>query len=81
MIRLDQLFTLVETFGAATGLAEATISTRLFNDGDRIKSLRNGGDLGNRKTERAWKWLSDNWPSEKPWPANVPRPEPAGVSP
>lgn len=75
MIRLDQLFTLVEAFGAATGLAEATVSTRLFNDGDRINTLRKGGDLGNRKTEKAWRWLSDNWPDGRPWPDDVPRPQ------
>lgn len=74
MIRLDHFFKLVETFGAATGLAEATISTRVFNDGDRIKTLRNGGDLGVRKMERALDWFSAHWPEGAAWPEDIPRP-------
>jgi hypothetical protein len=73
MIRIDHFFVLVERFGAATGLAEATISTRLFNDGDRIRMLRSGGDLGARKLAKAWEWLSDNWPTDAKWPAEIPR--------
>jgi hypothetical protein len=75
MIPLHQFFDLVKAYGAATGLAEATISTRVFNDGQRIEMLRSGRDVGVRKLERAIQWLSDNWPSDAKWPRNIERPK------
>lgn len=75
MTALASLFTLIDVYCVATGLAEATVSTRLFSDGKRIASLRLGGDMGVRRLERALQWFSDNWPSEADWPADIARPE------
>lgn len=71
-----QLLKLVPVYCAATGLAEATISTKLFNDGKRIETVRSGGDLGAEKATRAIEWLSNHWPADAIWPHDVPRPDP-----
>ena len=35
------------------GIARATLSTKVFNDGDRIGQIAAGGDIGVRRLERA----------------------------
>lgn len=75
MIRgIDQLFEVVDAYRAATGVSDKTVSSRVLNDSGRIALLREGGDIGVRKVERALQWFSDNWPPATPWPADVPRP-------
>lgn len=77
MVDIEQFFTLVAAYAEHTGLAEATISKRLFNDQKRIAMLRDDEDrdVGIRKVAKAVEWLSENWPQGKPWPKGIPRPE------
>jgi hypothetical protein len=77
MTSIDSLMTLVESFCAATGLAEATVSTRLLKDGKRLEAIRAGKDIGTRRLGEAIQWFSDNWPEDLMWPAHIQRPEPA----
>lgn len=72
--QIDQFFTLVESYAAATGLAEATISTRVLHDGKRIEMIRSGRDIGVRRIDEACRWFSAHWPEGADWPAGIPRP-------
>lgn len=74
MLTLSAFLLLVDEYGKASGLADATLSSRLFNDGKRISSVRAGAEIGVRRLEKATQWLSDNWPQEANWPDQVPRP-------
>ena len=44
MSHIDTLLLLADHYCLAEGIAPATLSTRLFNDGKRIGVLRGGGD-------------------------------------
>jgi len=79
MDQVQQLLLLVDAFGRGK-MADATISTRLFNDGKRIGTLRNGGDIGTRRLVTAIQWFSDNWPDDAEWPPVIERPEPCRAS-
>jgi hypothetical protein len=81
VIRLDHFLSLVDAYRKATGLAEATISTRVMKDGKRLRELRAGRDIGVRRLEEAITWFSDHWPKDAPWPADIPRPEKANLTP
>lgn len=72
MIRV--FLSLVEIYCRTSGLAEATVSTRIFNDGKAIEQIRKGRDVGVNRLDTAVRWLSDNWPAKTPWPAGVSRP-------
>lgn len=70
----SQLIATIETYAEATGLAKASVSTRVFDDGNVIKRLLAGGDLTTGRWERSMRWLSDHWPEGADWPAGVARP-------
>jgi hypothetical protein len=80
MTNIDQFLQLVDAYSAATGLAQSTISTRLFNDGKRLEMLRDGRDVGIRKVAEAVQLISDTWPPESVWPNDIARPLPARVA-
>jgi hypothetical protein len=73
MNQIGQFLHLVDVFCDGR-LAEATLSTRIFNDGKRIAALRAGGDIGTRPLARAIDWLSLHWPEGEEWPSDIPRP-------
>jgi len=77
MASMDQFFRLVERFAEAKGITESTASVHLFNDGKRLRLLREGGDLGVRKMEDAIQYLSDHWPEGTGWPREIKRPDKA----
>jgi len=77
MVNIDQFLELVDLYAEKAGLAQSTVSTRLFNDGKRLDMLRDGRDVGIRKVEEAVQFLSDNWPAGVAWPKAVARPVPA----
>lgn len=74
MVTIEHFFQLVERFAEGKGLSESTVSLRLFNDGQRLKLLREGGDLGVRKVDTAIQFMSDNWPEGVAWPRHIKRP-------
>lgn len=75
MTPISSLLTLVETYCAARGIAEATLSKRVFSDGKRIAGIRAGSDIGVRRHAEAVQWFSDHWPDGLTWPEDVDRPE------
>lgn len=79
MTGIKQFLALVDAYAAATGHAESTISTKIFNDGKRIEKIRAGGDVGLRKVSDAISWFDAHWPEGERgrWPRNIPRPAPA----
>jgi hypothetical protein len=76
MTSIDSLLTLAETYCVATGLAEATVSTRVMKDGKRLDAIRAGKDIGARRLAEAIQWFSDNWPADVTWPDSIARPTP-----
>ncbi|WP_371346247.1 hypothetical protein [Ancylobacter sp. IITR112] len=81
MDAIEHLFRICTSYSAATGLSEATISTRLFRDGKGLARIRAGGDIGARRLERAMQWFAANWPEGAEWPADVPRPDTPTLAP
>jgi hypothetical protein len=81
MSTTDSFLAVVEAYGRATKLAEATISTRVLRDGKRIKAIRAGKDIGARRLEEAMLWLSENWPAGAEWPTGITRPVGAEAQP
>lgn len=71
---IDTLLLVSDAFCASTGIAEATLSSRVFNDGKRLAAVRAGKDIGARRVERAMRWFSENWPEGADWPLPVARP-------
>ncbi len=80
MVNIDEFLNLVGLYRKHTGLAESTVSHRLFNDGKRIEMLRDGRDVGIRKVEDAVQFLSDNWPDAVVWPKKIERPKTSAAS-
>lgn len=80
---ITALLSLADAWCAATGLSEATLSTRLLRDGKRLARIRAGADIGVRTISSAIAWLDQNWPTGLDWPEGVPRPdlEPCPVDP
>ena len=74
MTEIEELFELVDRYAAAKGLAEASVSIEIFNDGKRMRTLKAGGDIGVRRMRRAVQLLSRKWPADLPWPKAVKRP-------
>jgi len=76
MDQITRLISLIERYCEVTGIAEATLSSRVFRDGKRVSAIRAGSDVGVRRMSMAVQWFSDNWPGSADWPDGVPRPEP-----
>lgn len=76
MLDISSFLTVVEAYCARAGIAEATLSTRLFADGKRLGGIRGGSDVGVVRLGVAMQWLSDNWPDGVDWPPQVKRPDP-----
>jgi hypothetical protein len=76
------LLKLCDAFGVHTGRRRATVSTMLFNDGDKLDGLAvHGRDIGVNRLGRAIRDLSHMWPADLPWPADIPRPSPSPPAP
>ncbi len=74
MLTIAAFFSVADKYSEASRLAEATLSSKIFNDGKRLAAIRNGSDVGVRRLEAATLWLSNHWPENLDWPDNVPRP-------
>ncbi len=75
---LSKLLAVCDTYAALTGQAEATISTRFLGNGNRIREIRAGGDMGSRRIVRALAQFSALWPENAQWPEGVERPSAGG---
>lgn len=57
------LLSLVDEFSRASGgVADKTLSYRLFGDSKKVAALRDGGDITLSRYNDALRWLADNWP-------------------
>ena len=56
------------------GIADATASKRIFDDGKRLRLLGSGATITVARYETAMAWLFDRWPDGLTWPTHVPRP-------
>lgn len=74
----EQLITVSDAYGAATGRSRARVSTLVFNQGQRLAKIANEElDPTISSFERAMLWFSSRWPAGTPWPSEVARPIPA----
>jgi hypothetical protein len=76
---LRKLILVFDAYVALTGQADATISTRFLGNGNRIREIRAGGDMGSRRIARALSAFSAAWPVGADWPQGVERPSAGGV--
>lgn len=74
MLEIRHLLQVIDTYRAATGVEDKTVSSRIFDDGKKVEALRNGAGLQVDRFNSAFSWLSDNWPNGAAWPSDVPRP-------
>ena len=68
------LVALCDLFAERTGQSVSTVSRRATGSGDTIARLRRGRAITTRRAERAFLFLSENWPASVEWPSHVPRP-------
>ena len=72
----DDLRRLCAAYAAGRGLAIATVGRLAAGHGGFEKRLR-AGRVTVRRIGRVAQWLSDHWPFDLDWPADIPRPAPA----
>jgi hypothetical protein len=77
MFDVAQFIALADRYAEAEGVGEVTVSSRVFNDGKKITSLKHGADLTLRRAAAALQWFSDHWPPDVEWPEGVDRPPPS----
>ena len=69
-----RLVTLCGIFAESTGRSISTVSRYATGSGETIARLRRGHAITTRRAERAFRFLSANWPEPVEWPADIPRP-------
>lgn len=74
MIEISHLLKVINSYQAATGLTDSSVSTYVFNDGKKIARLRHGKGIDIRRFNYAFQWFANHWPENEPWPPEVPRP-------
>lgn len=74
MGQIAQLISIAESFALKAEISLSAVSSRVFNDGKKIASLKNGGDITVTRWHNAIVWFSENWPDEADWPKDIDRP-------
>lgn len=74
MLEIKDLLLVIDAYKKATDVPDTTISNRLFGDTKRLGMLRAGSDLYSARLNKAFRWLSNNWPAGGKWPGEVKRP-------
>lgn len=74
MSGIEQLLIVARRYAEIEDVPLSTVSSRVFNDGKKIKALEDGADISVGRLERALRWFSLNWPADESWPG-VPRPD------
>lgn len=69
-----QLVTLCDLFAQHTGRSISTVSRYATGSGETVARLCRGRTITTRRAERAFRFLSENWPELAEWPAGIPRP-------
>ena len=70
------LVRLITAYAESTGRTIATVSRLASGSGVTIARLSRGDNITVRRIARIAQWLSDHWPLEASWPADIPRPTP-----
>ncbi|MDX3930238.1 MAG: hypothetical protein QHC90_31250 [Shinella sp.] len=63
----------VDDYMRASGYAESTVSSKIFNDSKTIAKLRAGKDIGTRRLNHAVGWLADAMPDDAPDTLRAPK--------
>ncbi|MDH6265514.1 hypothetical protein M2360_000904 [Rhizobium sp. SG_E_25_P2] len=79
MLEISQLLTLADEYARLCVVEEKTVSSRVFDDGKKLRALRGGSDITVGRFNAAMQWFSDNWPEGADWPASVARPAPRAL--
>lgn len=69
----ERLLKLTDTYCAARGVSDATVSGIIFKNSRTIPRIRRGGDVTTRNYSRAVGWFSHNWPDDHAWPPAIER--------
>ena len=77
----ESILCLAAVYADHKKLTKSTVSTYASGSGDLLDRLNSGHDITTRRAGKIAKWLSDHWPLDLAWPADIPRPSPAADSP
>lgn len=75
----SNLLALCELYCKAIGLSESTISQRATKNPYYFSRLRARQGSTVKTYNRVLRWFSDHWPTDEPWPRDIPRPAPSGA--
>jgi hypothetical protein len=73
MSAIDELLSVARRYGEIEEVPLSTVSSRVLNDGKKLRALEEGADITVGRLEDALRWFSENWP-DGDWPSDVPRP-------
>jgi len=65
---------LMDAAAAHNGLSAHSVGRYASGSGDFYARLLAGHDITTRRAHRVVQWLSDHWPADLDWPADIPRP-------
>lgn len=78
----DQMLTVAKAYCEALGVSLSVASRRAFDESKLLGDLDRGHSSPTlKRSDRALRWFSDNWPDGHDWPADVPRPPTAEIAP
>lgn len=75
MIEIAHLLALADEYQRICPMADATLSTLLFNDGKKLTALKADKDLHTKRFNISVQWFSDHWPDGAVWPEGIARPQ------
>ncbi len=73
----EWLSRLCTIFAKRTRRRLSTVSRLATGSGETIARLKRGRTITIRRAARALRYLSDHWPDDQEWPAEIPRPKDA----
>ncbi len=76
----DQVLAVAHAYCAAEGISLSAASRRAFDESKLLVDLERGHSSPTlKRSDRALRWFSANWPALASWPDAVPRPAPESV--
>lgn len=66
--------TVAHAFAEGRGVKLSTVSSLALGDGKKLAAIEAGADITTRRLASALQFFSDNWPEDRDWPVDVPRP-------